>query len=87
MERDAEIETNLPPEPVEDRPNVSEVVPEDYPLEDRTEAIPVGTVDDRGSLEPGEWDRPGAGEIESDYPSTVGAAKKPGSDVHTSAGD
>lgn len=50
-------------------------------------SAPAGTVDNRDALKPGEWDRRGAGEIEGDEPSTVGAAKRPGGDVHTSAGD
>ena len=45
-----------------------------------------GTVDNRDVLEPGEWDRPGAGELASEDPSTVGTRPKRG-DEHTSAGN
>lgn len=45
-----------------------------------------GTIDNRDALKPGEWDRRGAGELESDDPSTVGTPPKRG-DEHTSAGN
>ena len=47
----------------------------------------AGTVDNRDTLKPGQWDRSGAGEIEDGSPSTVGAdPSKPHSDSKTSAG-
>lgn len=33
----------------------------------------AGTVDNRDTLKPGQWDRSGAGEIDSGSPSSVGA--------------
>lgn len=56
-----------PPEKVEDRPFVGEVTPEDYPLDKRAEENPNGAVDDRT----------GAGEIQGDSHSSVGAKKDP----------
>lgn len=46
-----------------------------------------GSVDNRDTLKPGQWDRSGAGEIESDSPSSVGKdPAAPGGDNKTSAG-
>ena len=66
--------TGKPPEPVEERPFVGEVTPEDYPEEKRAESNPNGAVDNRDALKPNEWDRSGAGEIGSGDTSTVGAS-------------
>lgn len=46
-----------------------------------------GTVDNRDTLKPGQWDRSGAGGIEGGSPSSVGTdTNNPGSQSKTSAG-
>lgn len=64
-----------PPEKVDDRPQVGQVRPEDYPLADRATAEPQpDTTDVSGKT--GNWDLPGqGGQVESDEPSVAGAKK------------
>ena len=54
-----------PPEPVEDRPNVGTVTPEDYPVEDRAGAIKDPPLDENQ-----EYERlnPGSGGSTPDVP-------------------